>query len=123
MMAMRSLRVTSRSTPRSTSTGAGPWYVFVRLRHASTASRIPSFIPKGFGGVDLGGAPARVERGEKGEGERDQGDGAHVVVVHFGGEVADQIDILRHDVEAEEILDRRHHRLDVEREQHPAYRA
>src|SRR5688572_2900894 len=94
MMAMRSARRTSRSIPRSTCTGAGPWYVFLRLRHDTTAS----LITQRFGRIHLGRAPARVERGEEGKHERDERDPQDVGWMHLRGQVGNEIDVLRHEL-------------------------
>src|ERR1051326_2600271 len=72
---------------------------------ASTTSRAASLIPQRFGGIHLRCAPARVQRGEERERERDQRDRGHVVRLHFRGQVRNEIHVLVHEAHAEGLLD------------------
>src|SRR6185503_4884206 len=110
MIAMRSPARTSKSTPSSTCTGAGPWYVFFKPRHDSTTS----LIAQRLGRIGARSAPARIERGEERQHERDDADDRHVAQLHVRGQVRDVVDVLGEELEAEQVLDEGHHGGDVE---------
>src|SRR5579862_6185316 len=114
-MATRSPGATSRSTPMSTGTCNGPLrYVLRKSRHCNTCAA--SLIPQRFGRVDLGGAPARIKRGQQCKRQRDDGDQADVASLQVGRQFADVINALVEELDAEESLDERHHGADIERQ-------
>src|SRR6266540_6815119 len=110
---------TSRSMPSSTGTSSGPVrYVLRRSRQPST--RFASFIAQRFGGVDAYGSPRGIDRRDERERERDDGDHDDVGRLHLRRQLADVVDALVEELDAQRALDRRHDDVDVERERKPA---
>src|SRR5204863_4859858 len=97
--ASRSPAATARSMPRSTGTSSGPLrYVFLRPRHSSTGAAL--FIAQRLRGIDPRGAPARIERGQERQCERDSRDQQNVGPLHLRRQLADVIDTLVEELHA-----------------------
>src|SRR5689334_18489366 len=108
-IASRSPGATARSMPSSTGTSSVPLrYVFFRPRHSSTgptAERADSLIAQRLGGIDPGGAPAGIERREQRQQQRYRRDQDDVAALQIGRQLADVIDALVEELDAECALD------------------
>src|SRR6266404_1780176 len=93
-IATRSPGSIARSMPSSTGTSSGPpRYVFLSPWHSSTGVD-GSFIAQRFRRIDFRGAPARIQRRQQRERERDQRNQRDVATLQVGRQLADVIDAL-----------------------------
>src|SRR5208282_606291 len=117
--ATRSPAMTERSMPSSTGTSSGPLlYVFLKPRHSSTGAAL--FIAQRLRRIDPRRPPARVDRRQQGQHERDRRHRDHVAALHLRRQLADVIDALVEKLHAQQVLDERHDRVDVEGQQQAA---
>src|SRR5438477_10330326 len=116
---------TERSTPISTGTSSGPLrYVFRKPRHSITGrAKAASLIAERLRRIHLRRAPGRVNRRQQGKDERNDGDGDHVAGLQIGRQLVDVVDGLVEDLDAEQPLDCRQDRTDIECEQHASAHA
>src|SRR5450631_797245 len=120
--ATRSPAPTRRSIPSSTGTSSGPLrYALVRPRHSRTGTL--SFITQRLRRVDLGRAPARIDRRQQGERQRDDRNQHDVVAEQVRRQLADVVNALVQELDAEDALDEWHDGTDVEREEHASNHA
>ena len=99
-------RRTSRSTPCSTCHVAAAPSVKrlcrpLRLQHDSRHA-LASLIAQRLGRVDAAGAPARVQRGDEGQQQRDQRDGHDVAALRLAGHAADEVDAAGQEARAQQ---------------------
>src|SRR4029079_18960177 len=107
-IARRSPGATDRSMPSSTGTSSGPLReVLRRPRHSSTAGRpspAASLIAQRLRGIDLGGAPARIQRREQRQQQRNRGDQHDIGALQVRRDLADVVDALVEELNAERAL-------------------
>src|SRR5450631_3584968 len=117
--ATRSPARTQKSMPSSSGTSSVPLrYVLVSPRHSRTGTS--SFIAQRLGRIDFGRVPARVDRREQRERQRDHRNQRYVVAEQVRRQFADVVHALVQELDAEHALDERHDSTDVYREQYSA---
>src|SRR5215469_17325796 len=83
-------------------------------RSSSAAVAISaSLVAQGFDGVEPGGAPRRIKRGEEGKHERHDDDGGDLAAVDAGGDAGEEIDLGGEQVGADYLLNKLPYRFDV----------
>src|SRR3569832_2491537 len=114
MMATRSPCAIARLTSSNTSTVAGlSVLVLARWRQDTTGV---SLIAQGLRGLGARGPPCRIERRDQTQEDCDAADAPHVLHVQVGRQLVDVIDLGGEELDAEEMIHRRHDGLDIQRD-------